>query len=236
MSLVWHIIRKDLRRLASTFVGWAVAGIYLIFYRELNIVQRSIWDNIGIVALFTFLALAIALIAAIVQEDGLCGANEFWRTRPIAAVRLLAAKLTLIFSAFVVIPLAFALTLRPGHGGELGAIGALSVYVLACAAVASCTKDLGQFLLVGVGCLMITPTLAGALAGLAPVTGLSKPAMVALIVAKVLVLHVVVGIAALAILINQYTTRRAVLSRWLVAATVVVAALVGGLWRWPFLG
>ena len=67
-------------------------------------------------------------------------------------------------------------------------------------------------------------------------TGLSKPALVALTAAKVLVLHAVIGIAALTILLNQYTTRRAVLSRWLVAATVIVVALVGGLWRWPFLG
>ncbi len=236
MNLVWHIIRKDLRRLASTYAGWAIAGIYLIFYRELNIVQRSIWDNIGIVALFTFLALGIALIAAIIQEDGLCGTNEFWRTRPIAAGRLLTAKMTLVLVSFALVPMAFALALRPGHGGEFAAIGALSIYVLALAAVASCTKDLGQFLLVAVGCVMIAPALAGALAGLAPVTGLSKPALVALTAAKVLVLHAVIGIAALTILLNQYTTRRAVLSRWLVAATVIVVALVGGLWRWPFLG
>lgn len=236
MNLVWHIIRKDLRRLASTYAGWAIAGIYLIFYRELNIVQRSIWDNIGIVALFTFLALGIALIAAIIQEDGLCGTNEFWRTRPIAAGRLLTAKMTLVLVSFAFVPMAFALTLRPGHGGELAAISALSIYVLATAAVASCTKDLGQFLLVAVGCVMIAPALAGALSGLAPVTGVSKSAMVALTVTKVLVLHAVIGIAALTILLNQYTTRRAVLSRGLVAATVVVAALVGGLWRWPVLG
>jgi len=236
VNLVWHIIRKDLRRLAWAYGAWAVAGGYLVVYRNLNIVQRSIWDNVGIVALFTFLALGIALIATIVQEDGLCGTNEFWRTRPIAAGRLLAAKLALVLTSFAVIPMALALTLRPGQGGELAAIGAVSIYVLALAAVASCTKDLGQFLLVGVGCVLITSTLAGFLTGLAPVTGLSKPAMVALTVAKVLVLHVVIGVAALTILLNQYTTRRTVLSRWLVAATVLVTALIGGLWRWPFLG
>ncbi len=236
MNLVWHIIRKDLRRLSWAYGAWAVAGAYLIAYRNLNIVQRSIWDNVGIVALFTFLALGIALIATIVQEDGLCGANEFWRTRPIAAGRLLTAKLALVLASFAVIPMTFALILRPGTGGELAAMGALSIYVLALAAVASCTKDLGQFLLVGVACVMVAPALAGFLAGLAPVTGLSKPAMVALTVAKVLVLHAVVGVAALVILLNQYTTRRALLSRGLVAATVLVTALIGGLWRWPIAG
>lgn len=233
MNLVWHIIRKDLRRLASTYAGWAVAGIYLIFYREMNIVQRSIWDNLGIVALFTFLALTIALTAAIVQEDGLCGTNEFWRTRPITAGRLLAAKLTLIFVSFVAIPLAFALTLRPGHGGELAAICALTTYVLACAAVAACTKDLGQFLLVGVGCLMITPALGGVLTGLAPALDLTKSAAVELKVTKIMLLHGVMGFAALGILLNQYTTRRTVLSHWSLAATVLVAALITGFWRWP---
>lgn len=236
MKLVWHIIRKDLRRLASTFAGWAVAGVYLVFYNELNIVQRSIWDNLGIVALFTFLALGIALIAAVIQEDGLCGANEFWRTRPIAAGRLLAAKLTLVLVSFVAIPMAFALALRPGHGGELVAIGALTVYVLAFAAVASCTKDLGQFLLVTVGCAMITPALGGALAALAPVVEIGKSGIGGLTFTKVILVHGVVGCAALGIILNQYTTRRTVLSCWALAATLLIAALIGGLWRWPLAG
>lgn len=236
MKLIWHIIRKDLRRLAWVYGAWAVAGTYLLFYRGLNIIQRSIWDNVGIVALFTFLALGIALVAAIVQEDGLCGANEFWRTRPIAAGRLMTAKLGLVLISFAIIPMALALALRPGQGGELAAIGAILVYVLALAAVASCTKDLGQFLLVAVGCAMIAPALAGALGGLAPVTGLSKSAMVALTVTKVVILHAVIGAAALAILWNQYATRRSVLSRGLLAATVAVTACIGGLWRWPLFG
>lgn len=235
MKLIWHIIRKDLRRLASTYAGWAVAGIYLIFYRELNIVQRSIWDNLGIVALFTFLALGIALIASIIQEDGSCGANEFWRTRPISAGRMLAAKLTLVLVSFAFIPMAFALTLRPGQGGELAAIGAISVYVLAFAAVAACTRDLGQFLLVVVACVMIAPTLGRALAIAVPVVELTKPAAAGLAFIKIVLLHAVVGLAALAILLNQYTTRRTVLSRWLIAATVLAGALIGGLWRWPLL-
>lgn len=236
MNLVWHIIRKDLRRLAWAYGAWAVAGTYLVIYRNLNIVQRSLWDNVGIVALITFLALGIALIAAVIQEDGLCGANEFWRTRPIAAGRLLAAKLALLLVSFALVPMAFALALRPGQGGAIAAIGAISIYVLALAAVAASTKDLGQFLLVVVGCALIAPALAGVLTGLAPLAGLSKSALVAITVTKIVVVHVVIGVGAVAILINQYTTRRAVLSRCLVAATAVVAAVVGGLWRWPHLG
>jgi len=236
VNLVWHIIRKDLRRLAATFAGWAVAGIYLVAYRELNIVQRSIWDNLGIVALFTFLALTIALTAAIVQEDGLCGTNEFWRTRPITPGRLLAAKLALVLGSFVVVPMAFALTLRPGHGGEIAAIGALTTYVLACAAVAACTKDLGQFLLVGVACLMITPALSGAFAQLAPALEISPPAAAALKATKIVLLHGLIGLAALGVLLNQYTTRRTVLSCWILATTVLMAALISAYWRWPFVG
>lgn len=236
MNLVWHIIRKDLRRLASTYAGWAIAGIYLIFYRELNIVQRSIWDNIGIVALITFFALTIALTAAVVQEDGLCGANEFWRTRPIAAGRLLAAKLILVLGSFMVIPLAFTLALRPGDGGELAAIGIFTVNLLACAAVASCTKDLGQFLLVGVGCFMIAPALGGVLAWIAAAVGITESAAAGLTVSKVLILYIVIGLAALGILLNQYLTRRTLLSRWALAATVLAAALITGFWRWPIVG
>lgn len=236
MNLVWHIIRKDLRRLAWAYGAWVVAGGYLIVYRNLNIVQRSIWDNVGIVTLFTFVALGVALIASVVQEDGLCGSNEFWRTRPIAAGRLLAAKLMLALASFAVIPMAFALALRPGHGGELAAIGALSIYVLALAAVAACTKDLGQFLLVAVGCVMIAPALGGVLASVAPVGELTKPAAVSLAVTKIMLLHGIIGCAALGILLNQYLTRRTLLSRWALAATVLVVALISGLWRWPLIG
>ena len=44
------------------------------------------------------------------------------------------------------------------------------------------------------------------------------------------------SLAALGILLNQYLTRRTLLSRWAFAATVLVAALITGFWRWPLVG
>ena len=236
MNLVWHIIRKDLRRLAWVYAFWAAAGIYLIAFRGINVIERTFWDNLGIVALITHFALAIALIAAIVQEDGLCGVNEFWRTRPIAAGRLLAAKLILVLGSFAVVPLLVTLAIRPGDGGELAAIGVFAVNVLACAAVASCTKDLGQYFLVGVASFMVAPALGGVLANFAPAVELDRSAAAALRATKIMLLYGVIGITAVGILLNQYTTRRSVLSRWALAAAVVGAALITGLWRWPLVG
>ena len=241
MKLVWHIIRKDIRRMAWAFVFWAVTGSYLIFYRNVNIVDRSLLDNLGIVSLFSAIALSFALIAAIVQEDGLTGSNEFWRTRPISPGRLLVAKLGLIVPCFVVFTV-FVLVLqswlfhpRFGLPEMKNSLLIFGVIVLCCMALAACTKDLGRYFLGGILCLMGVTMLGPWLVSLAHVGPIPKQVPMKVAFARMSVLFTFCGCMSVVLLLNQYFTRRTRVSLAIVIATVGCVTLVNAFWRWSLL-
>lgn len=240
MNLIFHIIKKDLRRMAWVLMTWVVAGGYLITYRKMEIVQRSMWDNIGIVSLFLFGALTLVLIAGIVQEDGLTEGAEYWRTRPISPGRLLTAKLGLILPLFVVLPLLIVVVQSslmengPTLRGSDYAVPFLIVMVLACMAVASCTKDLGRYFLFGVLCLFVPPMLASWLKNLFPGEAVSKMQEVAIDTGSFRAMVIWVGVMAMAVILNQYSTRRTRISIGMLGVTVLGLACIGAFWRWTF--
>jgi hypothetical protein len=244
MNLVWHIIRKDVRRVAWVLLVWALTGAYLIAYKNMEIIQRSVWDNLGIVSLITHGALCLALIAAIVQEDGLNGVNEFWRTRPIAPGRILTAKLILVLTFFMVVPSLIVASQRILFAGRSVGFGwgdllvplALGVGVLACAAVAACTKDLGQYFLGGLACLMLGYSLGFWFASLAPAELLQGQPALEVTKTRVIIIFALTGVVSAGVLSNQYFTRRTALSTGAIAGTIVVLALVAAFWRWPLFG
>lgn len=116
MKLVWHIVRKDLRRFAvplavwNTFVllsnvGFRVATPHWhgniptavdIWVQELAI-SSALLTGIDLV-------LASVLAGAFVLEDPVMGSNEFWPTRPIAPRVLLTAKAVTAIGALVIAP------------------------------------------------------------------------------------------------------------------------------------
>ena len=105
MNLTLHIIRKDLRRMAWALAVWAVCGLYLVLSGKLGAKVGSIYEKMQIIAMFNYMMLTFALIAGIVQEDGLTESDVFWRTRPTAGRRMLTAKLSLLMPLFVFVPL-----------------------------------------------------------------------------------------------------------------------------------
>lgn len=242
MNLVWHIIKKDLRRVSWVLVVWAVTGGYLLIYRKFDIVQRSAWDNLGIISLITFGALTLALIAAIVQEDGLTEGNEFWHTRPIAAGRMLAAKLGLILPLFILIPAVVTLSQSWFYGTRVSgsevsySMLMMGIIVLACAAMAACTKDLGRYFLGGILCIMGGVTLAEWMVSWFDFEPMTKTEQMRIVISKMYATFGLCGVASVAMLANQYFTRRTVVSIGIAFAAVVGIALIGSLWRWSFFG
>ncbi len=241
MNLVWQIMKKDLRRVAWILGLWAVAGIYLTAYRKFAIVQGSLWDNLGVFSLMTFVALTCALIAMIVQEDGLAGSNESWRTRPISPGKLLAAKLGLIFACYVFLPIMVVLLQSLLFETSISVTGlpytlpVLAVMVLGCAAMAAVTKDLGRYFLSGLLCIMVSVMLALAMTELIELDPQSKANVLHYGMARLQGVVAIVGLASIIVLANQYFMRRKAVSYVAIAVAVVGTALVGAFWRWPLL-
>lgn len=165
MNMTWHIVRKDLRRLAGPWAGWmalvivSTVWIRLVGWdganREITVAEGWI-QTVGWVAQiagFAGIALQTALIGALVLEDRATGSDSWWMTRPLAGGRLLAAKLIAVALLFVAAPL--AVTVALGAVGEVGAATVRSVglgvfwtaaWVLVATALAALTAHLGQML------------------------------------------------------------------------------------------
>lgn len=237
MNLILHIMAKDLRRLTWALALWAGAGVLAVVGTNVSGPPQSTLESLGLVAMFQFFGLSIALIAAIVQEDGLTGSTAFWRTRPISGGRLLTAKLSLIGVLFVVIPVAMGLLVRLANRGAMFArpeevwepLLALVALVLVGTALASCCKDLGRYFLIGALCWLLvgfgTVGFQWVKATLGYTARGGKMRMELIAIYGVLI--------AIAVLLNQYRGRRFGLSVGLIVAGVVGAAAINAFWAWP---
>ena len=123
MSLTWHIVRKDLRRMAvPTGIWCALVAVITLAMRTVPMTLElagplqsadlaaaaSRWINV----VETFIGLAmimqtstgVVLVASLLQQDSLVGTRAFWQTRPISDGRLLRAKLIAGTLLFVLAP------------------------------------------------------------------------------------------------------------------------------------
>lgn len=99
MSMIRHIVGKDFALLRGRLALWAAfvaAKFALGFWLALraDVADADIGWLQGMVAMFVVTDVALTLVCTmvLVQEDGVAGTHAFWRTRPIAGGRLLAAK------------------------------------------------------------------------------------------------------------------------------------------------
>jgi hypothetical protein len=153
MNLIWHIIKKDFSHNRLVIFWWAASGILV----ELSTTDfvRGTWTEHGylIVCLLACYVLPVGLIASIYQEDHMVDSDGFLRTRPISPCRLLAAKLGLVWTLFVIAPLLLLLIERmvtpvTSRAPGLGTIGLnLTFVVLVLSAVAAWCKNLSRYFL-----------------------------------------------------------------------------------------
>ncbi len=238
MNLTFHIIKKDLRRMAWALAVWASCGLYLVLCAQLSTMDGSIADRLKIVSIFVYTIMSFALVAGIVQEDGLTESDVFWRTRPKSAARLITAKLALLLPLFVLVPVfviavnrssVTALTPR-----DLGYMG-LSFFgvTLSCAAFAACTKDLVRCVTLGVLCVVVCSVLGAWLERFG--THLPRGARVPAQGAKAVTALLLCIAMSIAILANQYFGRQLKLSFVFIGVAVVGSALILNFWTWDFL-
>jgi hypothetical protein len=111
VKLVWHIVAKDLRRMAVPILLWAVL---LVAQSQLGMdvlhgdaVDLPHFDLMGMligISLYVVIFVHLVLVAILIHEDAAVGTRMFWQTRPISGGRMLTAKLVAAFLIFGVLP------------------------------------------------------------------------------------------------------------------------------------
>lgn len=231
MNLILHIMMKDLRRLTWALAIWAGAGVSGVVAANFKGEPQSALEILGIVALVQFFGLSIALIAAMVQEDGLTESTVFWRARPVSGGRLLTAKLSLMGVLFVAIPIAAGMLVRLMNGramigspaNVLPPVLALVSMVLVGAALASCCKDLGRYFLLWMVCWMFVGFGTVGFHILKAKLGFRVTYASSM---RMEWIAVYAALVAIAVLLNQYRGRRFGVSVGLIAVGVVGAAAI----------
>jgi hypothetical protein len=240
MNLVWHIIKKDLRRLRLPISIWAVTGAIVL---KLNLDSAS-WTHTQLpttaqeAALLSTTAafmLSVALLGWIVQEDSLANPGAFWQSRPISGKQLLAAKSLLVFVLLVFLPtLVDHACLRWQHsdlfsshafisfGSGLFSLTAIMLYGMA---IAAATRDNGSFVL---GAIIAIGSYLGP-----PVAGILLNHPAAPPASAIFTSIAVIGTGGAAALLNQYLRRRTRLTFVILGATIIVSMLVCQLWKLP---
>jgi hypothetical protein len=100
MTIVRHILAKDLRRLRWLLLPWLV----VVFSRVAIDAARSdlafddftrqlALDNVSGLLLFIDVPMLVLLVSALVHDEPLVGADAFWLTRPIPPRALMTSKL-----------------------------------------------------------------------------------------------------------------------------------------------
>lgn len=174
MSLIWHIVKKDLRRMAVPVAIWCLlVALITIAMRTVPmmlddapssgpgtaaVVAAANWINllekfIGL-AIGVQTSTAVILAAFFVQQDPLIGSRAFWQTRPISDRRLFAAKLIGGVLLFVLVPSVMLAAIGWSFGfsfGEgLSIAGQFMIWQVIAVSVGfgigSLTSNLGTFL------------------------------------------------------------------------------------------
>lgn len=112
MTLLWHIARKDARRLAIPLAVWAVlitahqAAVWWLPQLPQDDRLRLQWMELFTKMLFALrLGIGYVLAAGIVMEDPAAGTNVFWKSLPVSGTRMFAAKALGCAVVLVIVPL-----------------------------------------------------------------------------------------------------------------------------------
>lgn len=166
MILLWHIVRKDMRRLALPWAAWLAllaGGMLWTRIHDFAGPTRFPLDGwsfdpamLGRVLLVAECLGAFLLAGGLMLQDPVMGSTSQWLTRPVSRYRMLAAKL---IGALVVVGAApvVVLVLTSWASGASSADAATAVRTLIYwflwlampgLAIASLSRDFGRFVLV----------------------------------------------------------------------------------------
>lgn len=242
MNLTLHILRKDFRRLRLPLLLWTgllTAHALLcmrLFSSQAGDVEWFEFQS-GLIFVLTVIGwiFTFVLAAAFVLEDPLVGTQMFWATRPISGGRLLAAKAGGIFVALVLWPVVVALPSWVYCGLSradliVAAWRIVMVQLPVCGmafALAGVAGQGSRFLLWTLGSLAAWPLALGVITYHARGT-LSAD----VVTSRWIVVAVIIGVTALAVILLQYLGRRVTRTVAVLAAGLALAAMAGLCWQW----
>ncbi len=254
MSLVTHILRKDIRHLR-----WLLAGWFLVVALQTGLVATgsAAWSNdaalqmtlrmLGWLVPFLKWILLIVMVPLLIQDEPLTGHTAFWFTRPISRADLLKSK-GLFLGLLIVLPPALAefVTLAANGIGPADLSIALPeilwdslLGLLPIVALAAITGNFARFAVVGVALYASLIVMAFLLQMYRMHTdmegmmaGMRDPS---LLLSK----QVVSGLLGLALLglaiVRQYLTRRTPVTIAILGLYAVLTFAVNQTWRWDFM-
>jgi hypothetical protein len=260
MSTLQHFVCADARRFLLLIAVWivvviaatALAGIDPIVVRDREL---GYFFRLGMLLVsLAGMALAVTLIALVVQQHPLVGSDAWWMTRAVAPRTLLGSRLVLIGLLVVVVPLVCDAVLMAVYRVPAGQMARVSlewallrgIGMLLVMAAAAVTKTFARFVLL-VGACLIGAAVAINLALLLALSNIegafvsvssdfaaaviSRPSDPTALVAA----WIVIAIAGLLLLRSQYTTRSRPRSVAIGIGGAILAVAVGVLWPWPLL-
>ncbi len=245
MKLVWHIVRKDLRRMRVPLALWALVlagknemGVDLLHGDAADLVHLDLMRMSIAVFVGVDVFVNLILVGLLVQEDALVGTNSFWFTRPISGGRLLAAKLLGSFLMFGVLPILVSLRwwIACGYGvaemfrGALLVLDTQALIVGAGLVVATLSGTINRFLLgllgAAVACYVWWFKLVWVMAD--PWTnGGAQQTRIAALGALTL-------IAGIAVIGQRFLVRHARRAFLTLSLAGIAATFVGLWWRWDW--
>lgn len=246
MSLVWHIVRKDFRRLRWPLAAWL--ALPLAQWTLMSASSGTAMDPAAFEGMITMSnvwigltwATGVILVAWLVMEDGLVSTQAFWRTRPISGARLLAAKGLGAALMFGILPVMVMtpVWLTVGFSGREWGLAAAelfskhAIFTVVAFALACVTETGGQFLVRLIGTLILGPLILGYGAGI--FGGLLAHSGDGLAESRY---RLVVGVfiaTPLVMIGHQYLTRRRLRSYALlgVGVALMFALRLGWQWDW----
>lgn len=236
MTPLLALVKKDLLRLAVPLALWSAAGAYLACTQIMRVPPGSFLEKAQILSLIMFVALSVVTIAWTVQEDSARDPAAFWRSRPIPPLTLVGAKLVLLAGLLIAVPFVVILAgglVSPGFFRRIDALPNVAGFLLcgtvACAALAACTRNVGEYLLAGVVAGAAAGNLGSFLEGYA---SLDQRTAFRLSSSQLTVCMGLLGVGGLITLIVQYRLRRLPLSIAVIALTLLAVALADAFWVW----
>jgi ABC-type transport system involved in multi-copper enzyme maturation permease subunit len=259
MNIVYHILRKDLRRVRVPLAVWLVL-VALSFALIGSAIKPRDSEVQAFFLMLSYLVpllqtvMLIVIIPLVIQEEPLAGTTAFWLTRPISRGTLLASKMIFILLVLVLPPFAAEMIVLGANGASAHylalavpeiLIGNLTLITVV-ALISVVTTNFGRFAIFG-GVLVISACLlefaifwigifSHSFMG-ATASDSSHPVeyMFSLMATRWMVGEVLMIAAAAALIVHQYLKRWTTLTILLGVASLFVVFMVANAWGWNFL-
>jgi hypothetical protein len=252
MRLLAHLVASDIRChrwLLACWVAVVVAATVVDGIQPLMAERPSADNPLILLDGLLYLAwvlLRVIVVAQVIHAHPLVGSTAFWQTRPIPPLLLMRAKIVLLASALIALPVGAEAVLMAAWGvtfGDLVPVAAetalfATLWTALLAVPAVLTGTFSRFALACcgvVGALALYIAISITVSSLAPPIEPTVPLSTAIDYTGLFVFITALIVACASMAAAQYRWRRSGRSVAMVVAGVVAAAAAADWWAWPVL-